>query len=91
MSSNIKNNQIILRNRNHNKRYKFAIKKAIKKYLISLTNNREKFKTQIQYSKLNESNLSLVYQKIDKAVKKKVIHKNTAARKKAKLAKMLKY
>nr|ARW60202.1 ribosomal protein S20 [Laurencieae sp.] len=90
MSSNTKNNQIILRNRSRNKRYKLAIKRAIKRYLLSLQDMRFKSGNQLENLGKSSDNLSLVYQRIDKAVKKKVLHKNTAARKKGKLAKMLK-
>ena len=37
--SQIKNIKITLRNRSNNKRYKLAIRKAIKKYLISIQMN----------------------------------------------------
>nr|YP_009391650.1 ribosomal protein S20 [Laurenciella marilzae]ARW59794.1 ribosomal protein S20 [Laurenciella marilzae] len=83
-SSSTKNNQIILRNRNRNKKYKIAIKKATKSYLLVLSSNNP------QNLKICLDNLSLVYQKIDKAVKRKVLHKNTAARRKRRLARMLK-
>nr|WMP12262.1 30S ribosomal protein S20 [Laurencia verruciformis] len=83
-SSNIKNNQIILRNRNRNKKYKLAIKKAVKNYLLVLGENNST-NSQVYFNRL-----SVVYQRIDKAVKRKVLHKNTAARKKGRLARMLK-
>nr|YP_009398255.1 ribosomal protein S20 [Thaumatella adunca]ARW67441.1 ribosomal protein S20 [Thaumatella adunca] len=87
IKTNTKNHQIILRNRSHNKKYKLAIKTSIKKYLVSVKN------AQTDLNKENtvicQNNLSLVYKRIDKAVKRKVLHKNTAARKKAKLAKIM--
>nr|YP_009944593.1 ribosomal protein S20 [Osmundea sinicola]QFR99887.1 ribosomal protein S20 [Osmundea sinicola] len=90
ISSNTKNNNIILRNHSRNKRYKLAIKKAIKKYLLSL--NSDKLQSSDLSNNLKNSldNLSLVYKRIDKAVKRKVLHKNNAARKKRRLARMLK-
>lgn len=86
--SHIKNTKIILRNCNNNKKYKFAVKQAIKKYLkstqhTSLNNNKEDLN-------VCKKNLSIVYEKIDKAVNKNVLHKNTASRKKSRLAKILK-
>nr|ARW64152.1 ribosomal protein S20 [Chondria sp. (in: red algae)] len=90
MSSNTKNNQIILRNRSHNKRYKLAFKKAIKKYLLSLQSNKVGLQSHARNTSESSQNLSIVYQKIDKAVKRKVLHRNTAARKKARLSSMLK-
>nr|YP_009394340.1 ribosomal protein S20 [Leptosiphonia brodiei]ARW62902.1 ribosomal protein S20 [Leptosiphonia brodiei] len=85
--SQIKNIKIILRNRNNNKKYKLSIKQAIKKYLVSIkviVDNKSQ-KDMI----ICKDNLSLVYKQVDKAVKKNVLHKNTASRKKARLAKLL--
>jgi len=87
--SHCKNIKIILRNRYRNKKYKLAIKKAIKYYLISIKDNQ----TQINVNDsllICHDKLSLAYKAIDKAVQKKVLHKNTASRKKSGLAKMLK-
>nr|YP_009392269.1 ribosomal protein S20 [Osmundaria fimbriata]ARW60831.1 ribosomal protein S20 [Osmundaria fimbriata] len=87
--SGTKNTRIILRNRYRNRKYKLSIKAATKKYLISLYNINN-----VTFDDVNlvvcQNNLSAVYQKIDKAVKKKVLHKNTASRKKARLSQMLK-
>ncbi len=85
--SHLKNIKIISRNRNRNKKYKLAIKKAIKQYLTSVKNNQNST-NDIQL--VHYSNLSLVYKTIDKAVKKKILHKNTASRKKSNLANILK-
>nr|QCI08374.1 ribosomal protein S20 [Ptilothamnion sphaericum] len=82
--SAIKRTQLSLRNRAENKKYKVAIKSSIKKYLLYFDNNQDpNMLISLEY-------LSLVYQRIDKAVKKGVIHKNKAARKKSRLAKMIK-
>nr|YP_009654370.1 ribosomal protein S20 [Pleurostichidium falkenbergii]QCH39657.1 ribosomal protein S20 [Pleurostichidium falkenbergii] len=86
--SHIKNSKVILRNRSRNKKYKFAIKKAIKTYLWSVELNVSENSENSLNLCLN--NLSLVYQTIDKAVKKRILHHNTASRKKSKLAKILK-
>nr|YP_009393925.1 ribosomal protein S20 [Polysiphonia sertularioides]ARW62487.1 ribosomal protein S20 [Polysiphonia sertularioides] len=85
--SHIKNIKITLRNRNTNKKYKFAVKQAIKKYLISL----KKIKIDLNDQNLNICNnmLSDVYKVLDKAVNKNVLHKNKAARKKSRLVKLL--
>nr|YP_009394758.1 ribosomal protein S20 [Polysiphonia elongata]ARW63320.1 ribosomal protein S20 [Polysiphonia elongata] len=85
--SQIKNIKIILRNRNNNRKYKLAVKQAIKKYLVSTKDiSHNKNQSDIIICK---NNLSSVYKKIDKAVNKNVLHKNTASRKKARLAKLL--
>lgn len=89
MSSNTKNHQIVVRNRDRNKRYKLAIKKAIKKYIKSLQNSDSEFANSPESTILCLNNLSIVYKRIDKAVKRKIIHRNTAARKKSRLAKIL--
>lgn len=85
--SHLKDIKIISRNRCRNRKYKSAIKKAIKYYVISIKN--------IQNDSDNnlfacQNKLSLAYKAIDKAVNKKVLHKNTASRKKSSLANMLK-
>ena len=86
--SHIKNQKTTLRNRNNNKKYKLAIKKAIKQYLLYLQKG---FNINDENSiAISRDSLSLVYKKIDKAVNKNVLHKNTAARKKSKLALLLK-
>ncbi len=76
------------RNRLQNRFYKSSVKTLIKTFFKNL----EVYKTskdpidKIEVTK----NLSSVYSLIDKGTKKNVFHKNTAARKKAKLAASLK-
>lgn len=82
--SALKKNQVAIRNRMRNRIYKSSIKTWTKKYLYNLENINLVNKKDLLKS------LSLVYQKIDKAVKRGVLHKNKAARKKAILAKMMK-
>ena len=83
-SSAIKKVQVSLRNRLKNKYYKSSIKTLTKKYLVSLKNlNNSNYDHVL-------SNLAFVYSKIDKAVKKGVLHKNTGARKKSILARAMK-
>nr|AZL87980.1 ribosomal protein S20 [Leachiella pacifica] len=73
LKSSAKNYRITLRNYNYNKKYKLGIKKAAKQYLINLGKKN---------NSIIQSSLSLVYKKIDKAIKKKVLHKNAGSRKK---------
>nr|YP_010902877.1 ribosomal protein S20 [Hypnea flava]WCH54931.1 ribosomal protein S20 [Hypnea flava] len=84
-SSAIKKTQISFRNRAKNKSYKASIKTLTKKYMISLSNV-----DSFDYNNAM-SNLASVYSKIDKAVKKGVLPKNTAARKKSILARAMKH
>jgi small subunit ribosomal protein S20 len=73
------------RNRCRNKVYKSTIKTLTRKYLLSINGST----TTEDYQKL-QSSLSIIYSKIDKAVKRGVFHQNNGARKKAFLAKALK-
>ncbi len=88
IKSAIKRIEIAERNRLHNKAYKSAVKTLIKRYLAAVdgyavTPTPESMQ-QVQ------STLSAAYSKIDKAVKRGVLHPNNGARKKARLAKVLK-
>lgn len=72
------------RNRARNKIYKSTIRTLTKKY------------TEEAYKQLDSNNLpglqkllGLIYSKIDKAVKKGILHRNNAARKKSCLAKLI--
>jgi len=72
------------RNRLNNSIYKGKIKNIIKNYLIDLNN----FQLAHDSSKNKEDlkkTLNLAYSLIDKAVKKKIFHKNKAARKKSQI------
>lgn len=75
------------RNRLRNKAYKSALRTLIKKYLIALeaygAEPSEQGMERVQQA------MSLAYAKIDKAVKRRVLHANNGARKKARLAKAL--
>lgn len=76
------------RNRLRNRVYKSSVRTLTKSFLKDL----EAYKASNNFEskeKLQER-LSSVYKLIDKATKKKVFHKNAAARKKAKLASYLK-
>lgn len=76
------------RNRLQNRFYKSSIQTSIKVFFKDL----EKYnisKSSDDKEKIQKT-LSLVYSLIDKGTKKNVLHKNTAARKKAQLAGYLK-
>ena len=80
----IKRIQIASRNNLRNKSYKSSIKTMIKKVLFQINSN--------ELLSFNELTILVAraYSKIDKAVKKGVIPKNNAARKKSMLAQKLK-
>nr|YP_010904073.1 ribosomal protein S20 [Caulacanthus ustulatus]WCH57324.1 ribosomal protein S20 [Caulacanthus ustulatus] len=87
MSKNLsaaKKNQISIRNRLRNRIHKSTIKTLTKKYRASLKNFTN---SDYEYAL---SNLADVYSKIDKAIKRGVIHKNSGARKKSSLARAMK-
>ena len=79
------------RNRMINRRYSSTIKSLSKLFISkvksSISSVEEEEKSKVKSETLNIVNK--VYSIIDKAVKKGVIHKNTAARKKSKIGKML--
>ena len=79
--SAIKRIQIAERNRLRNKAYKSAVKTFMKKCLAA-----------VEAGQLAEAEMSMraAYSKIDKAVKRGVLHPNNGARKKARLARKLK-
>ena len=80
--SAVKKHRVSLRNAYRNKVYKSIIKTKVKRYLVNLQLSND--------TKYLASLLSDVYQVMDKAVKKGVLHKNKAARKKSCLYKKLK-
>lgn len=73
------------RNTIRNKRYLSTIKTFTKKYLLFL----DKYKNKEINNEFIFKKLDLLYSKIDKASKIKVLHKNTAARKKSLLRMLL--
>ena len=79
--SAIKRIQIAERNRLRNKAYKSVVKTFMKKCLAA-----------VAAGEVAQAELSLraAYSKIDKAVKRGVLHPNNGARKKARLARKLK-
>ena len=88
IKSSIKRIQIAERNRLRNKSYKTAVKTLMKKYFDAVQSY-ESEPTPEQMGVVQER-MSTAYSKIDKAVKRGVLHRNTGARKKARLARALK-
>lgn len=86
--SAIKRVKIAERNRLRNKAYKSAVKTLMKKCLVAV----ESYGSSPTAESLQEvqQRLSAAYSKIDKAVKRGVLHPNTGARKKSRLAQTLK-
>ncbi len=74
--------QVAERNRQRNIAYKSAIRTAIKKVLVAVENNEDA--AQVQEC------LKKAFSLIDRAVLKGILHKNTAARYKSRLAKATK-
>ncbi|MGL5872837.1 MAG: 30S ribosomal protein S20 [Xenococcaceae cyanobacterium] len=85
--SAIKRIQISERNRLRNKAYKSAVKTLMKKYLSAVDAYAAEPTSENQEAA--QTLMSVAYSKIDKAVKRKVLHRNNGARKKARLAKAL--
>lgn len=86
--SAIKRIQVAERNRLRNKSYKSAIKTLIKRYTDSL--DAYAANPNPEQLDLVNKNLSVAFSKIDKAVKTGVLHRNTGARRKARLSRLLK-
>ena len=88
IKSAIKRVQVAERNRLRNKAYKSAVKTLMKKYFSALetyvANPSPEGQQQVQ------QHMAAAYSKIDRAVKRGVLHTNTGARKKSRLAKALK-
>lgn len=86
IKSAIKRAQIAERNRLRNKAYKSAIKTLTKNYLVAVeqyvANPSDEVKQEVQ------QRMSAAYSKIDKAVKRGVLHANNGAHKKSTLAKV---
>ena len=75
------------RNRLRNKTYKSAIKTLSKKYFSAVeTYTAEPTPENLETVK---QSMSAAYSKIDKAVKRKVLHRNNGARKKSRIAKAI--
>jgi small subunit ribosomal protein S20 len=76
------------RNRLRNKAYKSAVKTLMKKYFAAVemyaSNPTPELRQEV------EQHMAIAYSKIDKAVKRGVLHRNNGARKKSSLAQRLK-
>ncbi len=88
IKSALKRVKIAERNRLVNKSYSSAVKTLMKNYFAAVA----KYAATPSDDQLKEveARMSEAYSKIDKAVKKGVLHRNNAARKKSRLAKALK-
>lgn len=86
--SAIKRIKVAERNRLRNKSYKSAVRTLMKKYFQAVESYSQN--PSEEQKKLVDQSMSQAYSKIDKAVKRGVFHKNNGARKKSKLAKVLK-
>ncbi len=85
--SAIKRINVAERNRLRNKAYKSAVKTLMKKY-FSAVDSYTADPTPEKMAQIQQA-MSAAYSKIDKAVKRKVLHRNNGARKKARLARVL--
>jgi len=88
IKSAIKRIQIAERNRLHNKSYKSAVKTLTKRYLTAVSaytaNPSPEAMQEVQ------QRMAAAFSKIDKAVKRGVLHTNHGARRKSRIAKILK-
>lgn len=88
IKSAIKRVQIAERNRLRNKSYKSAVKTLMKKCLAAV--DRYAANPEAEQLEAVQQSMASAYSKIDRAVKRGVLHANNAARKKSRLAKALK-
>lgn len=86
--SALKRIDIAERNRLRNKSYKSAVKTLMKKYFKAVEDYAANPSSELMETV--QQHMSVAYSKIDKAVKRRVLHTNNAARKKARLARALK-
>lgn len=86
--SSLKRAQIAERNRLRNKSYKSAVKTLIKNYLKAVEVHAASPTPESQQEV--QTRLDQAYSKIDKAVKRGILHPNNGARKKSKLSRKLK-
>jgi small subunit ribosomal protein S20 len=86
--SAIKRIRVAERNRLRNKAYKSAVKTLTKRYHEAIASHEAS--PSEETSKLVQERMSAAYSKIDKAVKRGVLHRNAGARRKSKLAHAIK-
>jgi small subunit ribosomal protein S20 len=83
--SALKRIKINKRNKLQNKLYKTSIKTLTKKILVKVRSLKTTNVDSLIVKSELKPILNLIYSRIDKACKKNIFHKNTAARKKSKL------
>lgn len=88
IKSAIKRVQISERNRLQNKAYKSAVRTLTKRYLQAVNSYAASPNPELMQEV--RARMNSAYSKIDKAVKRGVLHPNNGARKKAQLARALK-
>jgi small subunit ribosomal protein S20 len=88
IKSAIKRVDIAERNRLRNKSYKSAVRTLMKKSLAAVSVHQANPSPEAQQAV--ETSMSIAFSKIDRAVKRGILHANTGARKKARLARALK-
>ncbi|NJO40107.1 MAG: 30S ribosomal protein S20 [Cyanobacteria bacterium CRU_2_1] len=88
IKSAIKRIEIAERNRLHNKAYKSSVRTLMKRYLTAV--NAYSANPTPEAMQEAQQRMSAAFSKIDKAVKRGVLHSNSGARKKSRLARMLK-
>jgi small subunit ribosomal protein S20 len=88
IKSAIKRVKIAERNRLRNKSYKSAVKTLMKRYLAAVSEHAAN--PTPESSQSVQDRMAAAFSKIDKAVKRGVLHPNTGARRKARLARVLK-
>jgi small subunit ribosomal protein S20 len=88
IKSAIKRVEVAERNRLRNKSYKSAVKTLMKNFFTAVDN----YATNPNPEAMQEvhSRINAAYSKIDKAVKRGVLHRNNGANKKSRLVKYLK-
>jgi small subunit ribosomal protein S20 len=88
IKSALKRIEVAERNRLHNRSYKSAVKTLTKTYLAAVEAHQAN--PSPDSLKQVEATMAAAYSKIDKAVKCGVLHANTGARKKSRIARALK-
>jgi small subunit ribosomal protein S20 len=87
IKSAAKRAQISERNRLRNKAYKSAVRTLMKNYFEAVAAYQSSPSPEAMQTA--QDKMSLAYSKIDRAVKRGVLHRNTGARRKARLAKAI--
>ena len=88
IKSAVKRVKIAERNRLYNKSYKSAVKTLMKKYFVAVDQYAAAPSPELMQEV--QQRMSEAYSKIDKAVKKGVLHRNNGNHKKSRLARILK-